>query len=209
LKLFKKNKINVLPKAKSRYQSKKAVTKAKAKLPKQSTLPKQSRYQSKAVTKAKPYKMSSSVQKNVVGKKKLSKTRLIFVEDEDVQQPTPVVITTHNSINTEHVSEKSIWMYMRRNKKTYPTYVWEDVEDISDDENDTPQAAGKRLSTMKTVRDQIRRREYAYKLVGFQNAGLFSTWSDPLPWSYEDTSTYPYSKNLEAYPYFQKTEKDF
>jgi hypothetical protein len=61
--------------------------------------------------------------------------------------------------------ENSIWMNVRRIPKEKPEpFVWENVEDISDDENDTPQAAGKRLSTLKAVRDQIQRRHYENKL---------------------------------------------
>ena len=95
--------------------------------------------------------------------------------------------------------EKSIWMYMRRVPKEKPApIVWEGIEDISDDENDTPQAAGKRLSTLKATRDLIRRRYYKERLEEFQSAGLFLNWGPVKPlkthsnYDYEVQSTYAY-----------------
>lgn len=100
------------------------------------------------------------------------------------------------------IPENSIWMNVRRMPKEKPLpVIWENVEDISDDENDTPQAAGKRLSTLKAVRDQIQRRHYENKLDELQGAGLFLTWTRPRPWqthsnySYEVQSTYAYPIN--------------
>ena len=103
--------------------------------------------------------------------------------------------------------DNSIWMNVRRTPKMKPDpVVWENIEDISDDETDTPQKAGKRLSTMKAVRDQIQRRAYKKQLIGLQNAGLFLNWSKPLPSSHWDSLQYADTHNREAYPYFQKYE---
>ena len=104
----------------------------------------------------------------------------------------PVAVVEEPAFN------KSIWLLLRRNpkvKKQLPI-VWENIEDISDDENDTPQAAGKRLSTMKATRDHIRRRAYENKLAELQCAGLFINWSKPQQlethtnYYYEAQSTY-------------------
>ena len=99
-----------------------------------------------------------------------------------------------------HVPENSIWMHMRRIPKEKPEpIVWENVEDISDDENDTPQAAGKRLSTMKATRDRMQRRAYEKQLEELQGAGLFLTWSRPRPW--QTHSNYSFSvQSTAAYP---------
>ena len=65
-----------------------------------------------------------------------------------------LVIVNNPSVGLLHVDDaavpkNSIWMNVRRTPKNKPlSIVWENVEDISDDENDTPQAAGKRLSTL-------------------------------------------------------------
>ena len=107
-----------------------------------------------------------------------------------------LVIVNNPSVGLLHVDDaaaipkNSIWMNVHRTPKNKPlSIVWENVEDISDDENDTPQAAGKRLSTLKSVRDKIRRRAYDNKLVELQNAGLFLKWTYSLPPSYADKST--------------------
>jgi hypothetical protein len=72
---------------------------------------------------------------------------------------------------------QSIWLLMRRAAKEKPLpIVWEHIEDISDDEEDTPQAAGKRLSKMKKTAEQIRRRLYEIRLDELQGAGLFLNW---------------------------------
>ena len=83
----------------------------------------------------------------------------------------------------EPVVKKNHWMTSAsRIKKVQPmAIIWEHVEDISDDENDTPQAAGKRLSTMKATRDQIRRRAYRSKVAELQFAGLFLNWEEQEP----------------------------
>jgi hypothetical protein len=83
----------------------------------------------------------------------------------------------------EPVVKKNHWMTnASRIKKVQPmAIIWEHVEDISDDENDTPQAAGKRLSTMKATRDQIRRRAYRSKVAELQFAGLFLNWEEQEP----------------------------
>ncbi len=99
---------------------------------------------------------------------------------------------------------KSIWLQMRRapRMKLDPPIVWEQVEDISDDENDTPQAAGKRLSMMKKTRDHMQRRAYEDELQEYQRAGLFLGWSKAkkiqvhpeqnTPFVYTPTVAYPY-----------------
>ena len=107
---------------------------------------------------AKPLKPASKVVKKIKVKKSL-----------------PVV--------EEPVVKKNHWMTSAsRIKKVQPmAIIWEHVEDISDDENDTPQAAGKRLSTMKATRDQIRRRAYRSKVAELQFAGLFLNWEEQEP----------------------------
>jgi hypothetical protein len=78
--------------------------------------------------------------------------------------------------------DKSIWLSMRRAPRMkMDPIIWEHVEDISDDENDTPQAAGKRLSKMKATRDHMQRRAYERKFDEYQCAGLFLNWSKPKP----------------------------
>ena len=116
-------------------------------------------------------------QEIVIIKKKHSapKKRLIIVGDLDVvilEEPLPVSV----SMATVPVPQKSIWLQMRRNPKTYPTIVWEGIEDISDDEEDTPQAADKRLSQLKTTRDRIQQEHFAIKVDELQYAGLFMNW---------------------------------
>ena len=77
---------------------------------------------------------------------------------------------------------KSVWLLMRRTPKEKPLpIVWEHVEDISDDEEDTPQAAGKRLSMMKATKAKMQRRDYENQLDALQRAGLFLNWSKPKP----------------------------
>jgi hypothetical protein len=114
-------------------------------------------------------------QEIVIIKKKRSapKKRLIIVGDLDVvilEEPLP------GSVSMATVPQKSIWLQMRRNPKTYPTIVWEGIENISDDEEDTPQAAGKRLSQLKTTRDRIQQEHFAIKVDELQYAGLFMNW---------------------------------
>jgi hypothetical protein len=85
--------------------------------------------------------------------------------------------------------KKSVWLSIRTRpqvKKTLPI-VWEHIEDISDDEEDTPQKAGKRLSDMKDSKVQLHRRIYEIKLDELQSAGLFLTWAPvkPMPFRME------------------------
>jgi len=93
--------------------------------------------------------------------------------------------------------EKSIWIYMRRApKEKAEPMVWEGIEDISDDENDTPQAAGKRLSMMKAVRDKMQRRAYEQRLDELQAAGLFLNWQAAKPLK----TYFDYEVRRYAYP---------
>ena len=97
--------------------------------------------------------------------------------------------------------QKSVWLSYARPPKEKPlALVWESVEDISDDEDDTPQAAGKRLSTLKATRDQIQHRAYKAKVAQMQNAGLFLGWEKKVQkthsnYSYDVQSTYAYPIN--------------
>ena len=113
------------------------------------------------------------------------------VEDPAVEEP-----------DVEEPMMQSIWMNVSRTPKEKPLrIVWENVEDISDDEGGTPQAAGKRLSKMKATRDQIRRRHYENNLDEFHRAGLFLNLSEPklletheeqyTPFEYTVTAAYP------------------
>ena len=101
---------------------------------------------------------------------------------EPVALEEPVAVAPCKPVAVEEPMKESIWMHMHRIPKEKPApFVWENVEDISDDENDTPQAAGKRLSTMKATRDQIRRRHYKSKVAELQFAGLFLNWEEQEP----------------------------
>ena len=92
--------------------------------------------------------------------------------------------------------QTSIWMSVARLPKEKPlAIVWEGVEDISDDEDDTPQAAGKRLSTLKATRDQIQRRAYKAKVAELQNAGLFLNWEKKV---HKTHSNYSYDVQSTA-----------
>jgi hypothetical protein len=98
------------------------------------------------------------------------------------EKPVVVAAVTAEPTPTQALFNKSIWLLMRRTPKEKPLpIVWEHVEDISDDEEDTPQAAGKRLSLMKKTRDQMQRRAYENQLHALQCAGLFLNWSKPKP----------------------------
>ena len=121
------------------------------------------------------------------------------VEPKPVEQKPvePVAV-----VEEPQVMKKSIWMSYRREPKAKPqTFVWDNVEDISDDEGGTPQAAGKRLSMMKATRDQIRRRAYENKIDELQSVGLFRGWKEPkpiephpeqyTPFKYTVTAAYP------------------
>jgi hypothetical protein len=127
--------------------------------------------------------MSQSVELKaavVVGKPVVS--RKIKIKEKPVVVAAVTAEPTPTPTPTQALFNKSIWLLMRRNPKEKPLpIVWEHVEDISDDEEDTPQAAGKRLSLMKKTRDQMQRRAYENQLHALQCAGLFLNWSKPKP----------------------------
>ena len=83
-------------------------------------------------------------------KRSTPKKRLILIEETAAAPQEPTV--QEPTAPQEH--QPSIWMQMRRAPKVKTQIVWEGVEDISDDEDDTPQAAGRRLSQMKATRDR-------------------------------------------------------
>lgn len=101
------------------------------------------------------------------------------------------------------VKKISVWMNVSRTPKEKPqTFVWENIEDISDDESSTPQAAGKRLSMMKATRDQIRRRYYENNLDEFQRAGLLLSFDEPKPLELHPEQYTPFVYTVTAaYPY--------
>jgi hypothetical protein len=103
----------------------------------------------------------------------------------------------------EEPMKQSIWMNVSRTPKAKSlAIVWENVEDISDDEGGTPQAAGKRLSMMKATRDQIRRRHYENNLDEFHRAGLFLNLSKPKPLETHEEQYTPFEYTVTAaYPY--------
>jgi hypothetical protein len=80
--------------------------------------------------------------------------------------------------------KQSVWLGIRNRtppvKKTLPI-VWEHIEDISDDEDDTPEAAKERAETMKETKARLNRRAYENKLDELQGAGLLLTWSEEKP----------------------------
>jgi len=143
------------------------------------------------------------VKKPVVRKIKIKAAPVVAAEaDPKVGEPVaekPKAVAPCKPVELEEPMNESIWMHMRRIPKEKPApFVWENVEDISDDENDTPQAAGKRLSMMKATRDQMQRRAYENKLAALQGAGLFLKWSKPKlletheNYDYVVQSTYAY-----------------
>lgn len=120
-------------------------------------------------------------------KRSSNKKRLIIVEDLDVvvlEEPLPEkrLITVHKLdvvvLEEPKVApmQQSIWMQLRRTPKAKTPIIWEGIEDISDDEDDTPQAAGRRLSQLKATRDRIQRKHYRNRLEDLQDAGLFLNW---------------------------------
>ena len=137
---------------------------------------------------------TSSIVKAAAVQKKRSvpKKRLLLIEEEPVaQEPVTQESAPHEPASQEPVAQESapqepapqepvprqsIWMQMRRIPKVKTDIVWEGIEDISDDEDDTPQAAGRRLSQMKATRDRMQSKYYTKVLVHFQNAGLFLNW---------------------------------
>ena len=99
-------------------------------------------------------------------KRSAPKKRLILIEETAApQEPTAP---------QEH--QRSIWLQMRRAPKVKTSFIWEGVEDISDDEDDTPQAAGRRLSQMKATRDRMQYKHSVNRLEDLQDAGLFLNW---------------------------------
>ncbi len=127
----------------------------------------------------------------VVKKKVLVKKPVVKIILED-PAPAPAPI----------IQQKSIWLTERRHPRIKSAeFVWEHIEDISEDEDDTPQAAGKRLSQMKATRDRMQRRAYEQKFDEYQCAGLFLGWSAPkfikphpwqdTPFNYIVTAPYP------------------
>ena len=120
--------------------------------------------------------------------KAVTKPKLKIVVRKPVPA-TPVPATLAGALDPEPATlagptsmDKSIWLRMRRAPRMkMDPIIWEHVEDISDDENDTPQAASKRLSKMKATRDHTQRRAYERKLDEYQCAGLFLNWSKPKP----------------------------
>ena len=101
-------------------------------------------------------------------KRSAPKKRLILIEETAAAPQEPTV--------QEPTAQRSIWMQMRRAPKVKTSFIWEGVEDISDDEDDTPQAAGRRLSQMKATRDRMQYKHSVNRLEDLQDAGLFLNW---------------------------------
>ncbi len=118
-------------------------------------------------------KMSQSVELNAVEVIKIKVKR-------KVKSKLPVVAVA--TADEEPQMKKSIWMHMRRTpKEKRKPIVWEDIEDISDDENDTPQAAEERVCMIKENKTRLQRRVYESKLDELQGAGLFLNWAEEKP----------------------------
>ena len=120
-------------------------------------------------------------------KRSAPKKRLILVEDLDVvvlEEPLPEkrLITVHklDVVVLEEPKvvppQQSIWMQLHRMPKATTPIIWEGIEDISDDEDDTPQACGRRLSQLKATRDRIQIQHYVNRLEDLQDAGLLLNW---------------------------------
>jgi hypothetical protein len=105
-------------------------------------------------------------------KRSAPKKRLILIEETAAapQEPAP------QEPAAPQEPQRSIWMQMRRAPKVKTSFIWEGVEDISDDEDDTPQAAGRRLSQMKATRDRMQYKHSVNRLEDLQDAGLFLNW---------------------------------
>ena len=79
--------------------------------------------------------------------------------------------------------QKSIWMSIpRRDPLTVPAILralqWEGIEDISDDENDTPEAAAERSEQMKIAGQNFRDRlKEAQRLDRLESDELFNYWN--------------------------------
>jgi hypothetical protein len=68
-------------------------------------------------------------------------------------------------------------MQMRRAKKEKTAPInWVGIEDISEDEDDTPEAAKQREFNIKATSRVIKRRAYIIKIDELQHAGLFLNW---------------------------------
>ena len=100
-------------------------------------------------------------------KRSAPKKRLILIEETAAAPQEPTAPQEH---------QRSIWLQMRRAPKVKTSFIWEGVEDISDDEDDTPQAAGRRLSQMKATRDRMQYKHSVNRLEDLQDAGLFLNW---------------------------------
>ena len=86
----------------------------------------------------------------------------------------------------QEAPQKSIWMSMRRTPKTpfadivrmSPPIECEGIEDISDDENDTPEAAAERLEQMKLEYQQFQDRiKEAKRLDRLESEEIFGYWN--------------------------------
>ena len=118
--------------------------------------------------------MSQSVELNAAAVKKIK-----IIKKKPVVPKNNAVEKNDTEKND---TEKSIWMYMRRMPKAKrEPIVWEHIEDISDDEEDTPQAAEERAETMKEMKAQLNRRAYESKVDELQGAGLFLNWAEEKP----------------------------
>jgi hypothetical protein len=146
--------------------------------------------------------MATSVKQILVGQPSKNKIK-ILKQKPVVQLIVPAEPSKAAPSKAESAAPKpnrSIWLNGTRFPRIQPMQIiWEHVEDISDDENDTPQAAGKRLSQMKATREQMRRRAYETHLDALQRAGLFLSWSPAKP--LQTHSNYCYEvRNTVAYP---------
>ena len=86
----------------------------------------------------------------------------------------------------QEAPQKSIWMSMRRAPQTAlanivrmsPPIECEGIEDISDDENDTPEAAAERLEKMKIEYQQFQDRiKEAERLDRLESEEIFGDWN--------------------------------
>ena len=124
--------------------------------------------------------MSQSVELKAVASKKpaaVSAKKPAVVRKIKIKNPTPTLPIVDER-------KQSVWLSIRNRtppvKKTLPI-VWEHIEDISDDEDDTPEAAEERVYTMKETKARLNRRIHEIKLEELQSAGLFLSWSEEKP----------------------------
>ena len=107
-------------------------------------------------------------------KRSMPKKRLVIVDEIDAMINKEV---NQSDVKKNTKPMPSIWMQMRGIPKEKPlSIVWEDVEDISEDENDTPEAAEERVKYMRKMKDAIRFQYFDRKLEELQYAGLFMNW---------------------------------